>query len=315
MKKALITGICGFTGSHLTEYLSKLDIEIYGLDLPPQGGTYVEHLKYVGKMYSADIRDRDAILEIFQTAKPHYVFHLAGLIGSNDLKSLLDINVVGTRNILDAACTTHSKILIAGSAAEYGAVPEDKLPIHESTPLYPINNYGLSKVAQTLLGFQYFSNTQCQVYIARPFNIFGPREPQNLVCSTIAQQIVENERKMENEAVVYVGNTESKRDFIDVRDVVEAYWLITNKGVPGEIYNVCSAKACSVREILTIFQKLSKRTFKIEQDPRRIRGVDIPINFGSNKKIKDSTGWSPRINFSETVSDLLRYYRQKSVSG
>ena len=314
MKRALITGIYGFTGSHLTEYLSELGIEIYGLDLPSEGGSYSDHLKCVGKMYHVDIRDRDSILEIIHSIKPHYVFHLAGLIGNNDLKNLMETNVFGTRNVLDAVRTTDSKILIPGSAAEYGAVPEDKLPIHEATPLYPISNYGISKVAQTLLGFQYFFKYQCQAYIARPFNIFGPREPENLVCSTIAQQIVKNEQEKGNDGVVYVGNIEPKRDFIDVRDVVEAYWSITNRGVPGEIYNVCSAKAYSISEILTSFQVLSKRTFKVKQDPRRMRDADIPVNFGSNKKIRESTGWYPKINLSKTLLDLLEHYRQKSVS-
>lgn len=314
MKKALITGICGFTGSHLTEYLSELGIELYGLDLPLEGGSYINYLKYVGKMYHADIKDRASIFEIIHAIKPHYVFHLAGLIGNNDLKSLLETNVFGTRNVLDAVRTIDSKILIPGSAAEYGAVPEDKLPIHEATPLYPINNYGISKVAQTLLGFQYFFNYQCQVYIARPSNIFGPREPENLVCSTIAQQIVKNEQKQVNDGVIYVGNIESKRDFIDVRDVAEAYWSIIDRGVPGEIYNVCSARAHSIREILTSFQELSKRTFTVKQDPHRIRGVDIPISFGSNTKIKDSTGWYPKRNLSKTLSDLLEHYRRKYIS-
>jgi len=314
MKKALITGVCGFTGGHLTEYLSKSDIEIFGLDLPLDGGSYFDHLKYVGKMYHADIRDRNAIFKIIEATKPHYVFHLAGLIGDNDLESLFETNVFGTQNVLEAARTIDAKILIPGSAAEYGAVPEDKLPISETTPLYPINNYGISKVAQTLLGFQYFYRYQCKIHIARPFNIFGPREPENLVCSTIAQQIAKNEQKQVESGVIHVGNIESKRDFIDVRDVVEAYWLIINKGVPGEIYNVCSAKAYSIREILTLFQELSKRTFTIKQDPHRIRGVDIPINFGSNEKIRDATGWYPKRNLSKTLLDLLEHYRRKSVS-
>ncbi len=315
MKKALITGICGFTGGHLTEYLAGLGIEVYGLDLPSARTEFNDHLEDVAKIYHGDINNRDVLSEVIGSIKPDYLFHLAGLITSNDLQSLFKINVLGTKNVLDAILNFETKVLVPGSAAEYGAVPEDKLPIHETTALYPISNYGISKVAQTLLAFQYFFNHQCQVYIARPFNIFGPGEPENLVCSTIAQQIAKNEQRKGNaERVVSVGNIESKRDFIDVRDVAEAYWSIINKGAPGEIYNVCSAKACSIRDILNSFQELSKRTFKIKQDPHRMRAVDIPVSFGSNKKIKDTTGWYPKKNLSETLFDLLEHYRQKSVS-
>lgn len=312
MKKAFITGICGFTGGHLTEYLSKSGIEIFGLDLPVEGRSNPDHLTYVSRMYYADVNDRDSIFEIIHSIKPDFIFHLAGLIGSNDLEKLFKTNIVGTKNVLEAACSIETKILLPGSAAEYGAVPEDKLPIHEATPLYPINDYGISKVAQTQLGYQYFYKYKCPVYIARPFNIIGPREPENLVCSTIAQQIVKNERKKRTaDRVIYVGNLEPKRDFIDVRDVTEAYWHIVNKGAPGEVYNVCSGKAYSIREVLSFFERLSRVKCTVVQDPSRVRGVDISINFGDNSKIQSSTGWLPKININRTLGDLLEYYRQK----
>ena len=313
MKKVLITGIAGFTGGHLVEYISKLDLEIFGLDLPSSNADFHNHLKHVSKIYYDDIRDENAISKIIRSIKPDYVFHLAGLIVDKDLKDFLEINVLGTKNILDAVQSIHTKVLIPGSGAEYGAVPKDKLPITEMAPLCPITNYGLSKVTQILLARQYFFRHGCHIYVARPFNIIGPGEPESLVCSALAKQIVDIENK-DLEPVVYVGNLDTKRDFIDVRDVVKAYWAIINKGNPGEIYNVCSSKAYSIKNIVSDFLEISKVKLQIKQDPKRVRTVDIPIHVGENKKIRDSTGWFPEISINKTLNDLLEYHRHKSNS-
>lgn len=312
--KALITGINGFTGGHLAEYLLELGLEVYGLDLPSSEADNRGYSRRISKIYYADVRDPLAICKIIHSVKPDYLFHLAGLITTENLKELLEINVLGTKNVLEAALSLGVKVLIPGSSAEYGAVPENTLPITEETPLYPINNYGISKVTQTLLGYQYYSEYGCQVYTVRPFNIIGPGEPSSLVCSAIAIQVVNVEKKG-HKPIIYIGNIETMRDFIDVRDVVRAYWAVVNKGTPGEAYNVCSGTAYSIREVLAYLLEMSAEAkLEIKQDSSRIRAADVPIQVGKNKKIRNCTGWYPKISIKKTLKDLLEYYRRKTES-
>jgi GDP-4-dehydro-6-deoxy-D-mannose reductase len=310
LQKVLITGITGFTGSHLAEYLATLGVEVYGLALPLHEPYRQDCLKKVSKIYYIDIKEQAAVSKIIHIVEPDYIFHLAGLIISKDLKELLESNVLGTKNVLEAILDSEVRILIPGSAAEYGIVQEDELPITEATSLHPINNYGISKVGQTLLGYQFYFNYGCRVYIARPFNITGPGEPPNLVCSTIAMQVV-NIQKKHLKPIIYVGNKETKRDFIDVRDVVKAYWAIINNGIPGQVYNVCSEEAHSIEEIVNIISMISNIKLDIQQDSARVRVVDIPIQIGKNEKIKKHTGWHPEIKFEKTQEDIVEYYMQK----
>lgn len=307
MNRALITGITGFTGTHLTKYLSGLGVEIYGIALPPEKIDREQYPEGISKIYYVDIRDETSVSEVIHEVKPDYLFHLAGSISGKTLKDLLEINVIGTRNVMSAIPSSDVKVFIPGSAAEYGRVPEDRLPISEDAPLYPISNYGISKVAQTLLGYHYYLNYGCQLYRARVFNITGPGEPANLVCSTIARQIADIKRSVKDH-VIHIGNMETKRDFVDVRDVVRAYWAIIDNGEPGEIYNICSGKPHSIREIIEILSKISKVDFDIEQDSDKVRAVDIPVHVGDNKKIIEHTGWQPEIEFQKTLKDLLGYY-------
>lgn len=307
MPKVLITGITGFTGSHLAKFLLDHGEEVYGLDIPGGEPADKDYLKEISDIHYADIREQIAVSKIIHTIKPDYIFHLAGLIACEDLKTLLEVNVLGTKNVLEAISSYNVKILIPGSAAEYGTVPKNKLPITENTPLHPIDTYGISKVAQTQLGYQFYKKHGYEIFIARPFNIIGPGEPQSLVCSTIAKQIA-NIQKKHLEPILYVGNIETERDFIDVRDVVKAYWAIVNNGIPGEIYNVCSGKAFSIKKIISLFLEISGVNFDVKQDPKRIKVTDIPTHMGENKKIRKQTGWHPEISLEETLKDLLEYY-------
>ncbi len=311
LQKVLITGVTGFTGSNLAKYLSNLGLEVYGLCLSQVQSGDEEYLNAVVETFYTDIRDKDSVGKVIQEIKPDFLFHLAGLVSSNDLDELLDINVLGTRNVLDATSPLNTRVLIPGSAAEYGLVPEDRLPVSEVTPLRPINSYGISKAAQTLLAYQYYLKNGCPVYISRTFNITGPGGSPNLVCSTIAKQIIDIKRGAVK-PIIHIGNIDTKRDFLDVRDVVRAYWSIVREGRPGEIYNVCSGRAYSISEIIQILLKISRVECSIEQDHTRVRTIDIPIQVGDNKKIREETGWHLEIKLEDSMRDLLDYYRQET---
>jgi GDP-4-dehydro-6-deoxy-D-mannose reductase len=201
-------------------------------------------------------------------------------------------------------------IHIAGSSEEYGLVFPEELPIKETNALRPLSPYGVSKVAQDLLAYQYFKSYGLKAVRTRAFNHTGPRRPEVFVTSNFAKQIVEIE-KGKRKPVIYVGNLNAVRDFSDVRDVVRAYSLALDKGVPGEVYNIASGKGLKIQELLDKLVALSNVDLKIEQDTQRLRPADVELLIGSPEKFQKATGWKPEIPFEKTLKDMLNYWRER----
>ncbi len=200
------------------------------------------------------------------------------------------------------------RILIAGSSEEYG---HTDVELTEDSPLRPLSPYGVSKVAQDLLGFQYFKSYGMHIIRTRGFNHTGPRRGEVFVCSTFAKQIAEIEKDKSKLPIIKVGNLDAERDFTDVRDMVKGYWLALEKGEPGEVYNICSGKSIPIKNILRKLLSLSKREIKIRNDPERMRPSDLKVLVGNNTKFTEKTGWKPSINIDQTLEDLLNYWREK----
>jgi len=315
--KVLITGITGFVGSHLTEYLLKLEnIEIYGIVRWRSQVDNIEHIKDKIKLYECDIRDMVSVEKTIFTIKPDKIFHLAAQsfvpTSWNAPAETLTTNVIGELNIFESVRNSklNPVIHIACSSEEYGMVYENEIPIKETNPLRPLSPYAVSKVAQDLLGYQYYMSYKLNIIRTRGFNHTGPRRGEVFVTSNFAKQIAEIE-KNKREPVIYVGNLDAKRDFTDVRDMVRAYWLSTEKCQPGEVYNICSGKAYPIREVLDILLSYSKVKITVKQDPSRIRPSDVPVLVGDNTKFSSVTGWKPEIPFEKTLKDLLNYWREK----
>jgi GDP-4-dehydro-6-deoxy-D-mannose reductase len=315
--KVLITGITGFVGSHLTEYLLKLgNIEIYGIVRWRSQVDNIEHIKDKIKLYECDIRDMVSVEKTIFTIKPDKIFHLAAQsfvpTSWNAPAETLTTNVIGELNIFESVRNSklNPVIHIACSSEEYGMVYENEIPIKETNPLRPLSPYAVSKVAQDLLGYQYYMSYKLNIIRTRGFNHTGPRRGEVFVTSNFAKQIAEIE-KNKREPVIYVGNLDAKRDFTDVRDMVRAYWLSTEKCQPGEVYNICSGKAYPIREVLDILLSYSKVKITVKQDPSRIRPSDVPVLVGDNTKFSSVTGWKPEIPFEKTLKDLLNYWREK----
>jgi GDP-4-dehydro-6-deoxy-D-mannose reductase len=223
------------------------------------------------------------------------------------------INATGEINLFEALLSLKQSPLIqvAGSSEEYGRVFPDEIPMKETNPLRPLSPYAVSKVAQDLLGYQYFQSYGLPVVRTRGFNHTGPRRGEVFVTSSFAKQIAEIE-KGKKEAAIYVGNLEAQRDFNDVRDIVDAYWLSLEKGEPGEVYNIGSGVARPIREVLDTLLSLSKVKVRVEVDPKRLRPSDVPILLADSSKFIGRTGWRPRIPFQQTLSDLLNYWRERT---
>jgi len=224
----------------------------------------------------------------------------------------LTTNIIGQLNIFEAIRHTgiNPRIQIAGSSEEYGLVYPNELPIRETNPLRPLSPYAVSKVGQDLLGYQYFMSYKLNIIRTRGFNHTGPRRGEVFAESNFALQIARIEAGLQ-EPVIRVGNLESKRDYTDVRDMVEGYWLALEKGVPGEVYNICSGQAWSIRQILDMLLGMSTVLVKVEEDPDRLRPSDVPHLVGDSSKFRQVTGWRPKIPIEETLRDLLDYWRMR----
>jgi GDP-4-dehydro-6-deoxy-D-mannose reductase len=203
------------------------------------------------------------------------------------------------------------RIQLACSSEEYGMVHPDEIPIKETNPLRPLSPYGVSKVGQDLLGYQYFMSYGMDIVRTRGFNHEGPRRAPVFVMSDFAKQIIDIERG-KKPPVLYVGNLDAKRDFSDVRDVVRGYWLSLEKGKPGEVYNICQEKCWSIREVLDSLLAITKVKIRVETDPARLRPSDVMLLLGDCSKFRADTGWKPTISFDQTLRDTLAYWRERA---
>ncbi len=313
--RALITGVSGFAGSYLAEYLlTHTSVQVWGVAL---GST--ENIEAFGNRIvylSEDLSDPAVAARILRQASPDYVFHLAAQafvpVSWQDPWATLENNIRSQVNLLHAAVQQNcqARILVIGSNEEYGRVGPGELPITEETPLRPESPYGVSKIAQDFLGLQYFISHKLYTVRLRPFNHMGPRQNDRFVASDFAKQIAEIEVGV-REPVLRVGNLDSKRDFTDVRDMVRAYALALERGAPGEVYNVGSGRAYSIRELLDLYLSLSSAAIRVEPDPARQRPSDTPVTLCDASKFKKQTGWEPQISFEQTLRDTLAYWREK----
>ena len=316
MKKALITGITGFAGSYLADFLLKnKDYEIWGTYLNEESIKNVSEIKDKLNLLKADLLDKEKISEIISKAKPDFIFHLAAMASAKDSfdkpSKVFFNNVNSQLNLLEAVrnqSLTETKILIISSAEVYGLVSAKNLPIDENAPFNPTNPYAVSKLAQDFLGLQYFLAHKLKIIRVRPFNHIGPKQSPNFVVATFAKKIAEIEKNPSGKAIK-VGNLNSKRDFTDVKDMVKAYSLAIDLGVPGEVYNLGSGISYSISDILEKLIKISGKDIKIEIDKSLFRPIDNPETVSNSKKFGDLTGWKPETPIEKTLKDTLDYWR------
>jgi GDP-4-dehydro-6-deoxy-D-mannose reductase len=292
--KALVTGAHGFVGPYLSAHLESKGDEVVGID------------------HEVNITDAEAVRQRFADELPDVVYHLAAASHVGDSWSaptqVVRINSEGTLNVLLAAVEAGvDRVVLIGSAEEYGHVSPEQVPITEDTPLRPVSPYGASKAAAEMLASYVVRGRDLPVVCVRPFNHLGPGQSDRLVASTLAQQVASNERTGGTEIVA--GDLSPKRDFTDVRDVVRAYRLLAEKGMSGEAYNVCSGHAVAIRELADILIALSGREMTVVLDPERLRPVDVPVLEGDCTKLRTHTGWVPEIPLEQTLRDLLDWWR------
>ncbi len=315
--RSLITGITGFAGSHLAEYLlGRGDVEVFGTIRWRSRTENVEGIRGRITLVECDLADASSVDRAIETVRPDLVFHLAAqsFVPTSWVApaETLTNNVIGQVNLFEAIrrAGIDPLIQIACSSEEYGLVYEHEVPITEDNPLRPQSPYAVSKVAQDLLAYQYFCSYGLRVVRTRTFNHTGPRRGEVFVTSDFAKQIAEIERGLA-EPVLHVGNLEAKRDFTDVRDVVKAYWLALERGEPGDVYVIASGRAWRISEVVDMLLEAAKLPITVRRDPTRTRPSDVPILLGDSTKFRARTGWRPVVPFERTLSDLLEYWRAR----
>lgn len=314
--KVLITGITGFVGSHLAEFLLSKKYEVHGIERWRSDTKNIESFMDKLIIHECDIRDFHSVRKVINEVKPEKIFHLAAQsfvpASWNAPSETITTNVIGELNIFEAVreIKINPWIQIACSSEEYGLVYENETPINETNPLRPLSPYAVSKVAQDLLGYQYHQSYKLNIVRTRTFNHEGPRRGEVFVTSNFAKQIAEIEKK-KKPPVLHVGNLEARRDYTDVRDVVRAYWLSTEKCVAGEVYIICSGRDWKIKDMLNYLLSLSKIKVEIKQDPERMRPSDVPLLLGDNTKFVKQTGWKLEIPFEKTLEDTLNYWRER----
>jgi len=315
--RVLITGITGFAGSHLADHcLERGGMDVYGIIRWRSRTENIEHLQGKIKLLECDLRDATSTRDVIEEIRPDHIFHLAAQsfvpTSWRAPTECLVTNVIGQLNIFEAMrkINLKARIQLACSSEEYGMVYDNELPVTEDQPLRPLSPYGVSKVGQDVLGYQYFMSYKMDIVRTRGFNHTGPRRAPVFVVSDFAKQIADIEKGLK-EPVLYVGNLDAERDFTDVRDIVRAYYLSLEKGRSGEVYNLCSEKSWKIRDLLDRLLSQTDAKIEVKQDPARLRPSDVPRLRGDCSRFRRDTGWAPRIPFEQTLADMLDYWRHR----
>lgn len=327
IRSVLITGITGFVGSHLAEYLLEHhpDVRVIGLVRWRSRMENILGIRDKITLEYGDLTDQSSLSTVLAKHRPDAIFHLAAQsyvdFSFIAATATLQSNVIGTCQLLEAIkglklADGYDPIVHACSSSEvYGQVRKEELPIVESTPFRPASPYAVSKVAEDMLAYQYWLSWKIRTIRTRMFTHTGPRRGEVFVASNFAKQIAVIEAGLAP-PVIKVGNLDSVRTFADVRDTVGAYWLLVTKCVPGEVYNIGGVETMTVGDMLGMLLESSRHhDIKVEVDPARLRPSDVTLQVPSTKKFQEQTGWEPKIKFATTLSDLLEYWRQRVSAG
>ena len=319
--KVMITGITGFVGSHLAKYLlRKSDIQVFGIKRWRSPLDNISHILEQLHLYDCDLRDTKSMYNVMAEVKPDRIFHLAAQsyvpTSFSSPIDTMETNINGTINLLEGVRNAgiDPLIHICSSSEVYGQVKPEEIPITEENPMRPSSPYAVSKVGEDLLGYQYFVSYGMKTIRTRAFTHTGPRRGSVFAVSAFAKQVAEIEHGL-RPPIIYVGNLESVRTFLDVRDICEAYWLALEKCIPGEVYNIGGNVSMKIGEMLDMLLIMSsKRKVEVEVDPKLLRPSDVTLQIPSVDKFVKQTGWQIKIPFERTLRDTLDYWRERVCS-
>lgn len=312
--KILITGVSGFVGRHFLQFLSDNEMEalVYGIDImePPYDiAAYNNNITV--KFQKIDLLDKGAIDNLFKCFVPDYVLHLASFSSVAYSWKHPDESFVNNTNIflnLITAIQKHNincRILSVGSSEEYGIVSEKEIPLSEDKEVKPISPYAVARVAQEMLGKLFVNNYSANIIMTRSFNHIGPWQDSRFVVPSFVERVKNLKNTGCDKGVIETGDITIIRDFVDVRDVVQAYYLLLTKGRVGEIYNVCSGQGIELKKIINLIADEVGVRVETQICEQYIRPNDNPIIVGDNSKIINELGWKPIIPLKTTIKDMI----------
>ena len=316
--KIVITGVSGFVGGYLVNHILEQDptTEIYGLDIvvaPPNSS--LASVSY----YQLDMFDDRALESVLKSINPDYIIHLASFSSvsaswDNPVSSFKN-NTNIFLNLVESvrSNTIRCRILSVGSSEQYGVVRIADLPLDETIHPNPTSPYAVARVAQENLSLIYARAFNMDIVCTRSFNHIGPGQTGNFLVSSLGKQFAQirmNERK-----TIHVGTLSVIRDFLDVRDVVRAYWMLLQQGKSGEVYNICSGQGKSVRDIIELYAEVTSLQHNVEINRDLQRPIENQAIVGSNKKIVENIGWKPEIDIRNSLRDIFEYWLNKPAQG
>ncbi len=299
--RALVTGASGFVGHFLVGALRRQGDEVLAC-----GGPHDDRSDF----FPIDLGDPDSLRAALEAARPNVIFHLAAQTFVPDsLRSPIEsfeTNALGSARLAEAvrayAADPSPRIVFASSAEVYGIRDRSEYPLNESLDLRPANPYGASKAAAEAFLLSGARSFGLDVVVARAFNHIGPNQGERFVVASLAAQLARIAGG--GEPQMYVGSLSSARDFLDVRDVVEAYLALARRGEGAQVYNVCSGRAVTIRDVLRELISIARVPVEVREDPQRVRATEIPLSVGSSEKLREATGWQPKITLDRSLRDV-----------
>ena len=314
MMKIAITGASGFVAGHFIDYLydNNIECEILGLD---RTSPKIDLTRYSDKIKISfsivDLMDKESLKSIIRNFNPGYILHLAAFSSvayswkypseSFTNNSNIFLNLIDAVRETDPSC----RVLSVGSSEEYGNVTRAELPLRESQPINPVSPYAVARVSQEMMSKVYVKAYKMNVIMTRSFNHIGPRQDDRFVVPSFLKRILDIKKAGQSEGEIETGDTTIIRDFVDVRDVVRAYYLLLTEGTPGEIYNICSGRALQLTEIINYIAEEVGVKVNTRVNPDYVRPDDNKEIVGSAYKIEAELGWKPEIDIKDTLHDMI----------
>jgi len=303
--RVLVTGGAGFVGQWLTRELVRQGWSVFAgsIDGPPSTGVLTDAERKAICWIELDVTSDQSIERALDRAAPDFVVHLAGIAFTPDANAdpskAFDVNALGALRLL-RRLSAKTRVLVVGSAEQYGAHPRDEYPLKETAAVQPLTTYAASKAAQELIALQMHRSTGVPVICTRSFNHSGVGHDGRYF---LPRQVARARQLRPGEKLRMGNNT--IRDYLHVADVVDAYILLLEKGLPGEVYNVSSGSGVAVRDIAARLLKRMGIMAEIGSDPELVRATDIPISIGDNTKLRQATGWAPKRSIDDIIDDLI----------
>lgn len=312
----MITGVSGFVAKHFLDFLedNQLKVQVLGLDILDTN--LYSDFNYVDFQYKRiDLLDQGEIENILFLFRPNYILHLASYSSvafswKNPILSFQN-NVNIFLNLLEVIrkYSLKTRILSIGSSEEYGNINTDDIPLKETARLDPLSPYAVARVSQEMLSKLYSKSYGLDIVMTRSFNHIGPGQSDIFVVSSFVRRILEEKSNGIRKIQLLVGNLNIVRDFLDVRDVVRAYYILLHKGINGEVYNVCSGKAVRLSDVVEMTANLLEVEVTPLVDTTLIRPNDNMLIVGDNSKLVNDTGWYPKISLQESIHDIIKYWQ------